>query len=80
MIDVKAVMNEHTEGFYKPNGFCKQSAKVRRDFLEELIDSLDGFIPMHNDMSLDMLKNYNDLRGNIMWLIDKENENVRYGE
>lgn len=84
MIDVKETMGNATEikrnGFYKPSRFSKQSAKERRAFLEDFIEALDEFIPTCNDMSLDMLNDYNDLRGNIMWLIDKECNNVRFGE
>lgn len=83
MIDVKEAMGNSEikrTGYYEPSRFSKQSAKMRRKLLEDFIDELDRYIPTYNDMSLEMLNDYNDLRGNIMWLIDKECDNVRFGE
>lgn len=80
-VDVRELMDkveDKAEGYYKEPGYSKEEARLRRKFLEDFLNHLDDVINRNNDMDRWTRAKYNDLRGQIINLIDEENRNVKF--
>lgn len=80
-VDVRELMDkveDKAEGYYQEPGYSKEDARHRRRFLEDNLGALDEIISRNNDMDRWTRAKYNDLRGQIINLIDEENRNVKF--
>lgn len=78
MIDVKKELGL-TDAYYRPSGFSRAQAKERREYVDQMREELDKFVPRVNDMDSGTRKLYNDLRGMLIYLYEVEGENVKVG-
>lgn len=80
-VDVRELMEkveDKAEGYYQEPGYSKHDARRRRGFLEDILGALDNLVADSNNMDRWTRAKYNDLRGQIINLIDEENRNVKF--
>lgn len=80
-VDVRELMDkveDKAEGYYQEPGYSKRNARERRAFLEGFLEAMDSVVAESNNMDRWTRAKYNDLRGQIINLIDEENRNVKF--